>query len=231
MPEPEEPVTEPVPSSDPTGQVFVQEDESAPSPSDSPDTPRPTALRTATVVSGRIILGFVTVGVIAAVVAAAVLIPLPTTGTKPASRVVVPTATAQELVCPGGLLRLGSTTGANASAASPLGAARITAAALGGAVHSSEFAVTDAGTAHTDGRAATTDRTGECGRLHAREAERCAVAGGRDDGVHGTRGGGMQRRIREHLAVRRFDRGRTNHPPAPRESFGRACDGQPAGIR
>jgi hypothetical protein len=135
-------------SADPTGQVFVAADDAAPeTPED--DEPRPSALRTATAVGARLILGFVTLGVIAVVIAAAVFIRFPTVSARPASRVVTPTATAQQAVCPGGLLRLGSTTGLNATSASALGAPEVTSGSPTGGVRASDFAVSDAGTGHS----------------------------------------------------------------------------------
>jgi hypothetical protein len=149
MPEAEEPTTAPVPSHDPTGQVFVVADDADVPESAAESEPRPSALRRATVLSARIVLGCVTLGVIAVVVLAAILIPLPTFGWRAVSQVVTPVATAQRLVCPGGLLRLGSSTGADATTPQALGSARVTSAAVPGAVTSSDFATTDAGTGHT----------------------------------------------------------------------------------
>jgi hypothetical protein len=135
-------------AADPTGQVFVAADD-APPVTDDDDDDRPSTLRTATVVSARIVLGVVALAAVGIVVAAAILLPLPALRAHPVSRIVTPTATTQQLVCPGGLLRFGSSTGANATSASALGSARVTSGTVSGAVSSSDFAVTDAGTGRT----------------------------------------------------------------------------------
>jgi hypothetical protein len=135
-------------SIDPTGEVFVEADDSAPEQPATPDgTPRRGALRTATVVSARLILGLATLGVLAAFVTASILIPLPGYRSVPASTVVTPVPTVQQLVCPGGLLRLGSASGKGATTASSIGAPRIVRAAEPGSVTESAFTSSDAGTA------------------------------------------------------------------------------------
>jgi hypothetical protein len=133
---------------DPTGQIFVAADDG---PLESPVAPEPEerrgALRTATVVSARVILGFITVAVIAVAVAAAILLPLPSFGAAAVSTVVTPVPTVQQLVCPGGLLRLASASGKGATTASAIGAPRVVSAAVPGSVDESTFAESDAGTA------------------------------------------------------------------------------------
>jgi hypothetical protein len=149
MPEQDEqPVVPMPPHGDPTGQVFVAADDAAPAPLDTApaDAPRSSALRTATVVSGRIILGFVVLGVVAVVVAAATLIPLPGVRSPVVSTVVTPVPTAEQLVCPGGLLRLGTASGADATRASALGEPQISSGADPGDIIPSAFATTDADT-------------------------------------------------------------------------------------
>jgi hypothetical protein len=133
---------------DPTGQVFVPADD-GPLESSVPAEPeeRRGALRTATVVSARVVLGFITVGVLAVVVAAAILLPLPSVRVSPVSTVVTPVPTVQQLVCPGGLLRLASASGKGATTASAIGAPRVVSAAEPGSVRESALAASDAGTA------------------------------------------------------------------------------------
>jgi hypothetical protein len=87
---------------DPTGQVFVQPDDEAPTSAPEADqAERRGALRTATVISGRIVLGLITVGALAILVAASILLPLPSVRSHPISTVVAPVPTVQQLVCPG----------------------------------------------------------------------------------------------------------------------------------
>ncbi len=134
---------------DPTGEVFVEADDAPPEAleptGDEPE--RRGALRTAGVISGRVVLGLVTVAALAVLVAAAILLPLPGLRSTPTSTVVTPVPSAAQLVCPGALLRLASSSGASATSVSTIGAARVTAAADPGSLLSSPFAVTDAGSA------------------------------------------------------------------------------------
>lgn len=135
------------PPADPTGQIFVAADDAPVAGDDDANTdgaPRTSALRTATVVSGRLVLGFVVLGVIAVVVAAASLIPLPTVHSRAGSTVVTPVPTVQQLVCPGGLLRIGSVSGAGATTASAIGAPQVTSSALSGVVIPSTIPTSDA---------------------------------------------------------------------------------------
>ena len=136
------------PLGDPTGQVFVQPDDDF-EPEAEPETDRPSALRTATVVSGRVILGIVVLAIVAVVVAAASLIPLPGLRSGTVAAVVTPVPTAQQLVCPGGLLRLGSSTGADATSSSAIGAPQVASGAVPGYVGARAFASSDANTGST----------------------------------------------------------------------------------
>lgn len=108
--------------------------------------PRPSALRTATVVSVRVVIGLVAVAVAAATVAAAALLPLPSIHTVVPKTVVTPVATAQQLVCPGGLLRLANAEGKDATKPSALGRAALATASVGGSVDRTAFASSDADT-------------------------------------------------------------------------------------
>jgi Family of unknown function (DUF5719) len=131
---------------DPTGEVFVEPDDAA-TEVDTPETaPRGSVLRTATVLSGRIVLGIVAMAAIALVVGIAVLVPLPSFRSSVHSSLITPAPADQQLVCPGGLLRLGSASGESATTASAIGAARVTSAAVPGDVSVSAFAASDAGT-------------------------------------------------------------------------------------
>jgi len=87
---------------DPTGEVFVEADDTAPESRDLPEAPEPRgALRTAGVVSGRVVLGLATLAAIAVVLGAAVYLPLPTLRSAAPSTVVTPVPTVPQLVCPG----------------------------------------------------------------------------------------------------------------------------------
>jgi Family of unknown function (DUF5719) len=134
---------------DPTGEVFVPADDAAPEPQGPVDEEpeRRGALRTAGVISGRVVLGLAAIAAIAVLVAAAILLPLPSLRATPISTVVTPVPSVQQLVCPGGLLRLASASGQGATTASTIGAPHVTGAADPGPLLASPFVVTDAGSA------------------------------------------------------------------------------------
>jgi hypothetical protein len=137
-------------SNDPTGQIFVEADDDEPTPASAPEaTAHRGGLRTATLISGRIVLGLITVGALAILVAASILLPLRGPHAQPVSTIVAPVPTVQQLVCPGGLLRIGSESGSDATTPSSLGAARIVSAAVPGVVSVGAFAVSDAGTGNS----------------------------------------------------------------------------------
>ena len=77
--------------------------------------------RAAALMGARVAAGIVGLGVAAAAIAGAGLLPLPTLRAEPPSVNVEPEPTAQEIVCPGGLLRLGDEIGQNASSATSIG--------------------------------------------------------------------------------------------------------------
>jgi len=89
---------------------------------DAPLRPKRTA-RSVAAVAGRTSGGVVIVAIAAAVAVGSVFIkPEPVTATAPSPIVAAPAPAAQQLVCPGGLLRLADATGAGASTASSIGA-------------------------------------------------------------------------------------------------------------
>ena len=137
--------TEPPASVDPTGEVFVEADDAPTTPVEAPS--KRGALRTATVISGRVVLGCVAVGAVAVLVGAAILFPLPSLRSAAVSAVVTPVPTTRQLVCPGGLLRLASASGKGATTPSAIGAPHVVSAAQPGQVVGSPFATSDAGTA------------------------------------------------------------------------------------
>ena len=85
-------------------------------------------------IGARVAVGSVGVLVAAVAVAAAGLLPLPTLSAQPANVLVSPVPTAQELVCAGGLLRLGDETGQDATTATSIGSPSVTSAASSGDV-------------------------------------------------------------------------------------------------
>jgi hypothetical protein len=146
LPTPQQPAPEQYVAA-PEDSEFIEID-----PDEPGDAPaRPSALRTAGIVSARVVTGIVVVAVVGATVAAASLLPLPSIRHSGPSTVVTPVPTAQQLVCPGGLLRLASASGQGATKASALGSPAIAAAATDGSVDRKSFGSSDAGTANTDG--------------------------------------------------------------------------------
>lgn len=81
---------------------------------------------------GRSVLGLSGMGIAAAAIAAATLLPLPQWGVGPASMVVDPVAAAQERICAGPVFQLGDDTGQDATTAISLGHVAVERAATAG---------------------------------------------------------------------------------------------------
>ena len=105
-------------------------------------------LRLAGRVSARVGTGVVLVAAVALTIAAS-LLPLPGIHRAAVHTTVTPVPTAQQLVCPGGLVRLASASGKGANTASSLGPAAVTSGATSGAVSQKPFADSDASTGKT----------------------------------------------------------------------------------
>ncbi len=82
---------------------------------------KPVTVRAVAVVGARVITGLVGIGIAAATIAASALLPLPDVRATPPSTVVTPVPTAQQLVCPGSVLRLADETGKGATTSSAIG--------------------------------------------------------------------------------------------------------------
>jgi hypothetical protein len=109
--------------------------------------------RGAAIVGVRVVAGTVGIAVALAAIAGATFLPIPTIETTPASVDVTPVATAQQLVCPGALLRLGDETGQSATTASPIGTPAVRFGSTSGGdddVSASALQQSDAGTAGTE---------------------------------------------------------------------------------
>ncbi|MCU1469719.1 MAG: hypothetical protein JWQ39_868 [Glaciihabitans sp.] len=109
--------------------------------------PRPpgSRLRAAGLVSARIGTGVIVVAAVAATIAAS-LLPLPSIHRSALQTTITPVPTAQQLVCPGGLLRLASASGKGATTASTLGPGAVTSGSTSGSVTQKAFARSDAAT-------------------------------------------------------------------------------------
>lgn len=101
--------------------------------------------RAGLLVGARAASGAIGIAVAVGVILAATLLPLPTVRLEPAAVTVVPTASAQQLVCPGAVLRLGDESGANATTTSAIGAPALTRGATSGDVESRPLGSTAAG--------------------------------------------------------------------------------------
>jgi hypothetical protein len=128
---------------DPTGEVFVQPDDEDLAPE---EVPTGNALRSAGVIGVRAVLGIVCLAIIGGTIAAASLLPLPSVDSSAASKTIDPVPTSQELVCPGGLVRVATASGKAANTSSSLGDPAVVAGADPGSVTPSSFATSDAGT-------------------------------------------------------------------------------------
>ena len=108
-------------------------------------TSTPRSARTGILIGARALTGVIGIAVGAAVIAAATFLPLPTLGAAAPSIAVTPVPAAQQLVCPGSVMRLGDENGANATATSAIGTPTATRAATSGTLETRTLASTDAG--------------------------------------------------------------------------------------
>lgn len=109
----------------------------------------PITARSAAVVGVRVIAGLVGIGVAAATIAASALLPLPTIRSTPPGELVTPVPTAQQLVCPGAVLRLSDDTGQGATTPSAIGSPTARFASSSGAVDTISLESSDAATGGT----------------------------------------------------------------------------------
>lgn len=121
-------------------------------PENEPDqrVPRaPLTVRGVAIVGARVVTGAIGIGVAIATITAATLLPLPTAATTPVGVLVNPVPTAQQLVCPGALLRLSDDSGQGATVSSSLGDPTTTFAAGSGRATATPVESSDAGTGGT----------------------------------------------------------------------------------
>ncbi len=123
--------------------IFPEQDDDY----EKPKTPI-TAKRVA-VVGGRVVAGVVGIGVAAVTIAAAALIPLPGFTASPSSQLITPVPTAQQLVCPGAILRLADDEGEGATISSAIGRPVVDSASNSGSVDAVPLTQSDAGTGGT----------------------------------------------------------------------------------
>ena len=135
---------------EPSGEQFSR-DEPFPE-QDELETSRrpPLTLRGVAAAGGRAAVGLVGLGVAAVTIAASMLLPLPTVQVSAPDTLVTPVPTAQQLVCPGAILRLASDSGQDATSASGVGRAEVRSGSSSGSVDSVPAEVSDAGTGGTE---------------------------------------------------------------------------------
>jgi hypothetical protein len=139
------PRTDPPTDSAPMGGPFVDDDddETTALPSN------PITARGVAIVSGRIVIGLVGIGVAIVTVVGSSVVALPSIRSTPPSVVVTPVPTAQQLVCPGAVLRLADASGKGATTASAIGAPATNFSSSTGSVDSTPLEVTDSSTGGT----------------------------------------------------------------------------------
>lgn len=118
------------------------------------DAPEEAVRRTVTakgvaVAGARTVAGLVGIGIAAATIAAAVIIPFPTLGATPTGITITPVPTAQQLVCAGSVLRLADDSGAGATTVSALGSPELRSASSDGQVSTVSVETSDASTGGT----------------------------------------------------------------------------------
>ncbi len=121
-------------------------------PEDSPEPERvrtPVTAKRVALVGARVISGAVGIGVAVVTVAAAALLPIPTIGSMPVGVLVTPVPTAQQLVCPGAVLRLADDSGQGATTSSALGAPTVDIASGQSGATGTPAEQSDAGTGGT----------------------------------------------------------------------------------
>lgn len=129
-------------------ELLLAEREQLPAEAAEPGQPqRRFTVRGVAIAGARVMAGLTTLGVAVAAVTGTSLLPLPTLSAQPSSLLVTPVPTAQQLVCPGGMLRLADDSGQGANTASPLGSPRVTADAA--SLRQRVLAESDAGTGGT----------------------------------------------------------------------------------
>jgi hypothetical protein len=117
-----------------------------PEDAETPEVRTPITARSVAIVGARAVAGAVGIGIAIVTVAAATFVPLPTVTTTAPSATIVPVPTAQQLVCPGGILRLADESGEQATVSSPIGEPRVRSHASSGDVEQAPLEQSDAGT-------------------------------------------------------------------------------------
>ncbi|MEV8253438.1 DUF5719 family protein [Rhodoglobus sp. NPDC076762] len=129
---------------EPTGAEFDDDHELTGAPEPESSTRRPVSAKAAAAVGARVVVGVLGIGVAAAAILGSTFLELPSSTATPPSERVVPVPTAQQLTCPGPLLRLSDESGAAASAVFTLGQASTRFSSSTGAVEQTRITASDA---------------------------------------------------------------------------------------
>jgi len=103
-------------------------------------------IRGTVIIGARVLTGAIGLGVALVVIAAVGLIPFPIIASGAPAQRITPLPAAQELVCPGAVLRLGNEQGQNATTASAIGSPFVVSASSGKKVTVTRFESSDAST-------------------------------------------------------------------------------------
>ncbi|EPR77599.1 putative secreted protein [Leifsonia rubra CMS 76R] len=131
---------------EPTGSEFDDDSELTGAAEPTSSTRRPVSARAAALVGARVIVGVVGIGTATAAILGATFLDLPSVTAQAPNAVIVPVPTAQQLTCPGPLLRLSDDSGAEASSVFTLGEATTRFSSSSGAVEQSRVTASDAET-------------------------------------------------------------------------------------
>lgn len=129
---------------EPTGAEFDDDHELTGAPEPESSTRRPVSAKAAAAIGARVVGGVLGIGIAAAAVLGSTFVELPSSTATPPSELVVPVPTAQQLTCPGPLLRLSDESGAAASTVFTLGQAVTRFSSSTGAVEQSRISASDA---------------------------------------------------------------------------------------
>jgi hypothetical protein len=136
---------------EPTGTEFDDDSQLTGAGEPVSSTRRPRSAKAAAIVGARVVVGLIGIGTAAVVILGATFVDVPSITAQPPSVVVVPVSTAQQLTCPGPLLRLSDVSGAAASSVFTLGQAITRFSSSSGSIQQSLISASDAET----GEAAT----------------------------------------------------------------------------
>lgn len=134
---------------EPTGDQLDEADDLFPDTVESREPRKPITARGVAVAGARAATGAIGIAIAVAAVVGSALLPLPVLKSTPASVVVTPVPTAQQLVCPGSVLRLSDDLGQGASVSSAIGRPTLRSFATSGSVDSIPLEQSDASTGTT----------------------------------------------------------------------------------